>query len=118
MKTTKYVLCALLLVSLAVPAVSADKMKTRIQISDTVNLNGTDLPAGQYTIAWTGTGSSTDVTFLKGNKVIATATAQVMEGRSGYAAPALNLTANRSLAGISLPKQTLSFDNASAASGK
>ena len=52
---------ALMLVLVAVPAFAA-KNSQSVQLSETVSVAGTQLPAGQYKVSWTGTGSTVQVT--------------------------------------------------------
>ena len=58
---------------------AADTNKGSLQTLDTVTVNGTNLPAGDYSLRWEGTGSNVQVSFLKGKKVVATTPAHLVE---------------------------------------
>ena len=44
-----------------------------------VTVNGTNLPAGEYLLKWEGTGSNVQLNILKGNKVVATTPAHLVD---------------------------------------
>ncbi len=70
------VLCSALLFAIA--AFSAEKS---VNIYSPVNLNGTTLEAGQYSIRYSVNGSNVEVQFLQGKKTVASASAQLIEAR-------------------------------------
>jgi hypothetical protein len=49
-----------------------------LQISDPVQVNGKNLPAGDYTVTWSGDGPAVNVNFAKGGKVLATVPASLV----------------------------------------
>lgn len=53
--------------------------KDSFQISSLTQVNGTQLPAGDYEARWEGSGPSVQVTITQGKKVIATVPAQVVD---------------------------------------
>lgn len=61
---------------LAVGAFAASKGS--MQLLDPVTISGTTLPAGVYSLKWDGTGQ-VQVSILKGNKVVATTSAKVVD---------------------------------------
>ena len=63
---------------LAVGAFAANN-KGSMQILDSVNVSGTTLPAGQYSLKWEGAGQNVQVSILKGNKVVATTPAHLVD---------------------------------------
>lgn len=59
-------------------AASGDSHKSNFEISAAVQLNGTELPAGDYTARWEGSGPTVQVSIMQGKKVVATVPAQVV----------------------------------------
>ncbi len=75
---TKALFLLLAIIVVTVAAVAADGAG-RLILRDAVQLNGKQLAAGEYKIKWQGTGNAVDVTVLKNNKPVATATAKLTE---------------------------------------
>ena len=115
MKASKFTLSAAALVLLSVSAWAGGKMEANIQIYQTVHLGSTVLAPGEYKMTWTESGSSAEVTFSQGKKVISTVPAQATHERSGYRSPALRISASNTLAGVDLPDISFSFTSESAA---
>ena len=67
-----------LALALSVSAFAAGKTKTFTLYHD-AQLNGTTIPAGEYTVAYDENGSTADVKFMKGKKEVASATGQVKQ---------------------------------------
>jgi len=110
MKASRFTLGAIAVVLLSVSGWASDRMKANIQIYKTVNVGSTQLAPGEYEITWTGSGTSAEVTFSQGKKVIATVPAQLTQERSGYSSPALRTdSVSNTLTGVELPKVSLSF---------
>jgi hypothetical protein len=85
-------------------------MKANIQIYETVHVGSTQLTRGDYKMTWTESGSSAEVTFEQGGKVIATVPAEITTERSPFRGPALFTDkASNTLTGVQLPKVSLSF---------
>jgi hypothetical protein len=115
MRASKVALSMVVLVLLSVSGWASDKMKANLQIYQTVHVGSTQLAPGEYRMTWTGSGSTAEVTFSQGKKVIATVPAQVTQVRSGYDKPALDTdSTSNTLNGVELPKVSFSFasDNA------
>jgi hypothetical protein len=55
-----------------------DSHKSSFEISAPTQVNGTTIPAGDYTAQWEGTGPTVQVNIMQGKKVVATAPAQVI----------------------------------------
>jgi len=53
--------------------------KGSLQTLSTLTVNGTNLPAGEYSLRWEGTGSNVQLSILKGKKVVTTTPARVVE---------------------------------------
>src|SRR5690242_17022554 len=65
---------------LAINALAASNVhKGSLTIGDALQVNGTTLPAGDYTVHWEGTGPNVEVKFTQGRKVLATASAQLTD---------------------------------------
>ncbi len=64
---------------LATSAFAGDTHKGSVQFFDSVQLNGTQIPAGQYQVKWEGTGNNVEMSVVRGSKVLATTPAQVIE---------------------------------------
>ena len=57
---------------------ASDSHKGSFEIGAATQVNGTTLPAGEYTAQWEGAGPAVQVNILQGKKVVATAPAQVV----------------------------------------
>jgi len=68
----------LLALLLAGSAFAANTHKGSFQIFDPVQVNGKQLPAGEYTVTWDGDGPNVNVNITRGGKVMATAAAKVV----------------------------------------
>jgi|SRR5271166_1456290 len=53
--------------------------KTTLHFDETVDVNGQQLPAGNYQVRWTGTGSNLELSFLQGKKELAKASAKMVD---------------------------------------
>jgi hypothetical protein len=52
--------------------------KGSLQVGDAVQVNGKQLPAGEYTVTWQGDGPNVDIHIAQGRKELATAAATVV----------------------------------------
>ena len=115
MKASKFTLSTVALVLLSMSGWASDKMKANVQIDQAVHVGSTQLAPGDYKMTWTESGSNAEVTFSRGNKVIATAPAQVTQVRSGYHSPVLHTdSVSNTLTEVELPKVSLSFSSENA----
>ncbi|MGB8130040.1 MAG: hypothetical protein WCG81_09630 [Candidatus Angelobacter sp.] len=57
---------------------ASDSHKSSFELSAATQVNGTTLPAGEYTAQWEGSGPTAQVNIMQGKKVVATAPAQVI----------------------------------------
>jgi ABC-type enterochelin transport system substrate-binding protein len=81
MKSTLFsrIIFATLVLALATSAFAAsDSHKSSFEISTATQVNGTTLPAGEYTAQWEGSGPTVQVNIMQGKKVVASAPAQVV----------------------------------------
>ncbi|MGA8154082.1 MAG: hypothetical protein WB952_24235 [Terriglobales bacterium] len=58
---------------------AGDTNKGSLETLSAVSVNGTNLPAGDYSVKWEGTGSNVQMSILKGKKVVVTAPARIVE---------------------------------------
>ncbi|HEX3093739.1 MAG TPA: hypothetical protein VHW72_13995 [Candidatus Angelobacter sp.] len=59
-------------------AASGDSHKSNFEIAAAAQVNGTELPAGDYTARWEGSGPTVQVSIMQGKKVVATVPAEVV----------------------------------------
>jgi hypothetical protein len=64
---------------LATAAFAGDAHKGSVQFFNAVELNGKQLPAGEYQVKWEGSGSNVEMSILRSGKVLASAPAQLVE---------------------------------------
>ncbi|HEX6504508.1 MAG TPA: hypothetical protein VF011_14810 [Terriglobales bacterium] len=64
---------------LATSAFAGDAHKGSVQFFNDVQLNGKQLPAGEYQVKWEGTGDNVEMSLLRSGKVLVSAPAQVIE---------------------------------------
>ena len=53
--------------------------KGTLNVQETVQVNGQQLPAGEYQIRWDGSGSEVQLSFMRGKKEVAKTSAKVVE---------------------------------------
>jgi hypothetical protein len=53
--------------------------KSTLNVQEAVQVNGQQLPAGEYQIRWDGSGSDVQLSFLRGNKEVVKTPARVVE---------------------------------------
>jgi len=53
--------------------------KGSMQLMDPVTVSGKQLPAGDYSVKWDGSGPNIELNILKGNKVVATTPARLID---------------------------------------
>src|SRR5690348_1056324 len=70
---------ALFTLLLSLSAFAKDNNKGSMNLSSTAQVAGTQLQPGNYTIEWSGTGSTAQVTFLRNGKIVATAPGSVVQ---------------------------------------
>jgi hypothetical protein len=81
MKSTLFsrIILATLVLAFATSAFAAsDSHKSSFELSAATQVNGTTLPAGDYTAQWEGSGPAVQVNIMQGKKVVATVPAQVV----------------------------------------
>jgi hypothetical protein len=60
-------------------SVFAASNKGSMQLLDPVTVSGKQLPAGDYSVKWDGNGPNVEVNILRGNKVVATTPARLID---------------------------------------
>jgi len=60
-------------------SVFAAANKGSMQLVDPVTVSGKQLPAGDYSVKWDGSGPNVELSILKGNKVVATTPARLID---------------------------------------
>jgi len=74
MRRIKYIaLLSMLALLTTVSALARDKNQHSVEISDLVQVGGTQLKPGSYEVEWQGTGPEVQVNFVRDGKTIATA---------------------------------------------
>jgi len=53
--------------------------KGSMQLLDPVTVSGKQLPAGEYSVKWDGNGPNVELSILRGNKVVATTPARLID---------------------------------------
>lgn len=63
----------------ATGAFAGDAHKGSVQFFNAVQLNGKQLPAGEYQVKWEGSAGNVEMSLLRNGKVLASAPAQLVE---------------------------------------
>lgn len=71
-----------LAVLLATGALASNKGTLTLQ--EAAQVNGTQLPAGEYQVRWEGTGSNVEVSFMRGKKEVAKTSAKIVDLQKAY----------------------------------
>jgi len=71
---------------LMIPAAvfAAPKNSANITFGTPVIVNGTQVPAGEYRVEWQGTGASVQANIFQGKRVVASAPATLINGKTQY----------------------------------
>ncbi|MFZ1136268.1 MAG: hypothetical protein WAN69_15060 [Candidatus Korobacteraceae bacterium] len=80
----KYKLVVALMLMAPVALLAAPKDSANVTFTQTVNINGTAVPPGDYHVVWQGTAPSMEATILQGKKVVASAPATLVNTKSAY----------------------------------
>jgi hypothetical protein len=73
---------AIILMMVPVALLAAQKNSGSVTFSETVTVNGTQIPPGDYRVEWKGTGPSVEVTILKAGKVLVSSPATLVTGKN------------------------------------
>lgn len=80
----KYKVIVALMLIAPVLLLAAPKNSAKVTFTETVTINGSAVPPGDYHVVWQGTGPSAEATFLQGKKVLASAPATLVNAKSEY----------------------------------
>src|SRR5580658_2181547 len=80
---------ALIVASLSVPAFAA-KNSQDVTLTDSVKVGSTQLPAGNYKVSWTTSGSTAQVTIAEKGKASVTVPAKLVDAKNGHVAVLTN----------------------------
>jgi hypothetical protein len=96
-----------------VSAFAGEVHKASLQTLNALQVNGTSLPAGDYQLRWEGNGPNVQLNILKGNKVVTTTDAHVIDlaakSRSNAAVTNANPDGSRSLSEIRMAGKKFAF---------
>jgi len=80
----KYKAIVALMLMAPVVLLAAPKNSADVTFMETVTINGTAVPPGNYRVEWQGTGASLQASILQGKKVLASAPATLVNSKSEY----------------------------------
>ena len=100
-------------------AFGAPKNSAKFTLEQPVTVAGTQLAPGEYKLTWDGSGPDVTVSFAEGKKVVATASAQLVnKGNVPEAIETKNSGDNTTLLkAIDLNKVTIEFESAATSTG-
>lgn len=79
MKLNNLAKCAVLGLALFVATGAFASNKGSMHVSEAVEVNGQQLPAGEYQLRWEGSGANIELSFMQGRKQVAKATAKEVQ---------------------------------------
>lgn len=79
MTLAKYLFLAVAVAGMLTPAVAADKNRAQFSLAAPAQISSQTVKAGDYTAEWEGTGPSVQVRILRGGKLVATSTANLVK---------------------------------------
>lgn len=100
----RFVGIASMLVLLAAPAFGSSKKPQTVIIPQIVQVGSTQLPAGTYKLAWTGSGSDVQVTLTQAGKTVLTFAAKAVEQKNN---PGVDLNTNDGITTL----ESINLDN-------
>ena len=74
---------ALILALFSVPALAGNKSQS-VNVPAAVKVGSTELPAGDYKVTWTGSGSSVQVSLAQDKKTLVTVPAKAVEQKNNH----------------------------------
>jgi hypothetical protein len=114
----KAILALMLVVPMAL-LVAAPKNSASVTFAETVTVNGTQIPPGDYRVEWQGTGATVEASILQGKQVVASAPATLVNAKTNYDG-AVETTggpnSSKILQAIDWSNQSLRFDQANTSS--
>lgn len=91
-------------------AASGDSHKSNFEISAPAQINGTELPAGDYTARWEGSGPTVQVSIMQGKKVVATVSAEVVALDRPASNTQAEIASNRELTSLQFSGKKFSLE--------
>src|SRR5438105_3709756 len=83
-KRMKYTAILALLLMAPAALLAAPKNSANVTFTETVTINGTQIPAGDYRVQWQGTGTAVEASILQGKQVLASAPATLVNAKNEY----------------------------------
>src|SRR5579864_423409 len=80
----KYMAIAVFLLMVPMALFAAPKNSINVTFNETVTVNGTQVPPGDYRVEWQGTDAAVEASIVKGKKVVATAPATLVNAKTQY----------------------------------
>src|SRR5271166_3332789 len=80
----KYKAIVALMLMAPVVLLAAPKNSADVTFMETITINGTAVPPGNYRVEWQGTGASVEASILQGKKVLASAPATLVNSKNKY----------------------------------
>jgi len=115
----KYMAIVALMLMAPVALLAAPKNSANVTFAETVTVNGTQIPPGNYRVQWQGTGPEVEASILQGKQVLVSAPATLVNGKDKYDG-AVETTegpdSSKTLQAIDWSNQSLRFDQANTAS--
>ena len=97
---------------IATAAFAADSGSGKIRLDTAAKVGSTELPAGDYKVTWTGSGSTAEVTLTQGNTKVTLPAQVVAVRRNNDAVSTRSENGSRVLTEIQFQKETLVLQNA------
>jgi len=83
-KKMKYMAIVTLLLMAPVALLAAPKNSASVTFTETVTVNGVQVPPGDYHVQWQGTGPEVEASILQGKQVLVSAPATLVNGKDKY----------------------------------
>jgi hypothetical protein len=80
----KYTAILALMLMVPMALLAAPKNSASVTFTETVTLNGVQVPPGDYHVQWQGTGAAVEASILQGKQVVASAPATLVDAKTAY----------------------------------
>ena len=115
----KYTAILALMLTVPMALLVAAPKNSAVTFAETVTVNGTQIPPGNYHVEWQGTGATVEASILQGKQVVASAPATLVNAKTNYDG-AVETTegpnSSKILQAIDWSNQSLRFDQANTSS--
>ncbi len=78
----KYTAIVALMLMTPAALLAAPKNSKNVTFSETLTINGTQVPPGEYRVEWQGTGTSVEASILRAGKVLVSSPATIVIGKT------------------------------------